>query len=143
MIPSGMTDDEDHLVLRVRGGELAEQGSWIYAWLRAGGERPVVYVGATALHPATRAWLHLNHTEPDIGRVAAGYPDAAREDLDVVAVRVPDAVDRRDAKRAAIALLAQQGLLSERYFGDAPTAADPAVVPAAERLVSLIAARAG
>jgi hypothetical protein len=65
------------------------------------------------------------------------------EDLDVVAVRVPDGVDRPDAKRAAIVLLAQQGLLSERYFGDAPTAADAPAVPAAERLVSLIAARAG
>jgi hypothetical protein len=137
------TDGEDHVVLRVRSGELAEQGSWIYAWLRLGGERPVVYVGATALDPATRAWLHLNHAEPEIGRVAAGYPDAAHDDLDVVAVRVPDGVDRPDAKRAAIALLEQRGLLSERYFGDAPTAADAAAVPAAERLVSLIAARAG
>ena len=58
-------------------------------------------------------------------------------------MRVPDGVDRPDAKRAAIALLAQRGLLSERYFGDAPGPIDAAAVPAAERLVSLVAARAG
>ena len=67
-------DDNSALVLRVRAGELEAQGSWIYAWLRVGAERPVVYVGATGLHPATRAWLHLHHEDPDVGRVAAAYP---------------------------------------------------------------------
>jgi hypothetical protein len=142
MIRSGMSDDDERLVLHVRGGELVEQAAWIYAWLRPGSEQPVVYVGATGLHPATRAWLHLHHDDPEIGRVAAGYADVAADDLDVVAVRVPDDLDRQHAKRAAIAALAARGFLSERYFGEAPESA-ATTVPAAERLVSAIAARAG
>src|SRR4051812_44484179 len=41
------------------------------------GERGVVYVGATGLHPAARAWLHLHDPDPEVGRAAALHPDAA------------------------------------------------------------------
>ena len=62
-------------VLRVRGGELAGTGSWVYVWLRAGErDHPVVYVGGTGLPPAVRTWLHLHDSDPDVGRLAARYP---------------------------------------------------------------------
>jgi len=137
-------DDDSALVLRIRAGELEAQGSWIYAWLQVGAERPVVYVGATGLHPATRAWLHLHHEDPNVGRVAAAYPGAPTEALDVVAVSVPDGVARQEAKRAAIAALSAQGSLSGRYVGDPPAAPETTASAAAEqagaRLVRRIAA---
>ncbi len=40
----------EFVVLRVRGGELVEQGSWVYAWV--GPERAVFHVGATGLDPS-------------------------------------------------------------------------------------------
>ena len=84
--------DEDLVVLHVHGGEITDAGSWVYAWLRVDYDRPVIYVGATGLQPGTRAWLHLHVPDPDIGRVAARYPSALDEPLEVVAVQVPEGV---------------------------------------------------
>ena len=68
------------LTLRVSGGEL-EPEPWVYAWVARDG---VVYVGATALHPATRTWLHLHDEDPDVGRMRARFPDdPPPEPLDV------------------------------------------------------------
>ena len=112
--------DADALLLRVRRGELEGAGSWIYAWLRCEGDRKVVYVGSTGLHPATRAWLHLNDPDPAIGRVAARLPGVATEPLDVLALRLPPHVSRQDAKAALIERLAELDLLSPDYAGDSP-----------------------
>jgi len=113
-------DEEVLVVFQVRDGEIAGAGSWVYAWLRVGGDRRVVYVGATALPPGARAWLHLHDPNPDIGRIAARYPAAGDEPLDVVAVQMPEGVSRQEAKRALTAHLAEEGLLSEHYVGDPP-----------------------
>ena len=86
----------DVLVLEVRLGELQGSGSWVYAWLGAEG---VVYVGATGLHPATRTWLHLTDEDPNVGRVRARYPGWDAEELDVVALRLPDEEDRQAGGR--------------------------------------------
>jgi hypothetical protein len=110
-------------VFHIRDGEVADAGSWVYAWLRVGGDRRVVYVGATGLPPGTRAWLHLHDPNPDIGRIAARYPAARNEPFDVVAVRMPDGVSRQEAKSVLTARLAEEGLLSEHYVGDPPDAA--------------------
>ena len=134
--------DEDLVVLHVHGGEITDAGSWVYAWLRVDGDRPVIYVGATGLQPGTRAWLHLHDPDPDIGRVAARYPASLDEPLEVVAVQVPEGVSRSDTKTVAIARLAEAGLLSEHYVGDSPVADLPPVAAAAgrpiERLVSYV-----
>ena len=61
------------MLLRVRGGELESGGQWVYAWLASDG---VVYVGATALHPETRTWLHLHDEDPKIGRMRARFPSS-------------------------------------------------------------------
>jgi hypothetical protein len=122
------------VVLRVREGEVAESGSWVYAWV---GREGVVYVGATALHPATRTWLHLHDEDPNVGRLRARYPDSARNELDVVALRLPEGVDRQEVKHAVVTRLGELGLLSERHVCDPPAAAPSS--PAAARLVDAVA----
>jgi hypothetical protein len=124
----------DLLVLRVRDGELAHAGSWVYAWVGASG---VVYVGATGLAPATRTWLHLHDEDPNVGRLRARYPHSATEELDVIALRLPDGVDRQEVKHAVVTRLGERGLLSERHVCDPPAARGPSA--AADRLVDAVA----
>lgn len=109
------------LTLRVRDGQL-EGEPWVYAWVGPDG---VVYVGATALHPATRTWLHLHDDDPDVGRMRARYAELASEELDVLALRLPAGVDRQQVRHGAVARLAERGLLSERHVCDQPQPADP------------------
>src|SRR5581483_7221097 len=98
-------------VLRVRDGELAGSGSWVYAWLKADRpRRPVVYVGGTALPPVVRAWLHLHDPDPDVGRMAARYAELARQPLDVLAFAVPPALARPAVRDALIASLTDRDL---------------------------------
>jgi hypothetical protein len=111
------------VVLRVKEGELESGGQWVYAWLAHDG---VVYVGATALHPETRTWLHLHDDDPNVGRMRARFPELASEELDVLAVDLPDGVDRQRIRHGAVALLAERGLLSPRSVCDPPAAAEPA-----------------
>jgi hypothetical protein len=124
----------DLLILRVRNGELADAGSWVYAWV---GDTGVVYVGATGLAPATRTWLHLHDEDPNVGRLKARYPDSATEELDVIALRLPDGVDRQEVKHAVVTRLGERGLLSERHVCDPPAAVGPSA--AADRLVDAVA----
>ena len=123
------------LTLRVRGGELAAE-PWVYAWVARDG---VVYVGATALHPATRTWLHLHDADPDVGRMRARFPDLAGEDLHVVASPLPGDVDRQRVRHGAVALLAERDLLSERHVCDPPLPAEPHAET--ERFVDALEAR--
>jgi hypothetical protein len=111
------------LVLRVREGELESAGQWVYAWLAHDG---VVYVGATALHPETRTWLHLHDDDPDVARMRARFPSHADEDLEVLAVELPEGVDRQRIRHGAATLLGERGLLSPRHVCDPPLGADPA-----------------
>lgn len=131
--------DGDLAVFHVRAGEIADAGSWIYAWLRVEGDRRVVYTGATGLPPGTRAWLHLHDPTPDVGRVAARYQAADTEPLDVIAVRMPDDVPRQVAKRGLTSRLAEEGLLSERYVGDAPEDGLPTPLNAATQIEQILA----
>lgn len=123
------------LTLRVRGGEL-EAEPWVYAWVAHDG---IVYVGATALHPATRTWLHLHDEDPDVGRMRARYRELAGEDLDVVALSLPGDVDRQRVRHGAVALLAERGRLSERHVCDPPLPAEPH--PETDRFVEALEAR--
>jgi hypothetical protein len=125
------------LTLRVRSGEL-EQEPWVYAWL---GQEGVVYVGATALHPATRTWLHLHDEDPNVGRMRARYPELANEELEVVAARLPADVDRQQVRHGAVALLAERGLLSERHVCDPQLEAAPH--PETDAFVAAVAERLG
>ena len=122
--------------LRVRDGELESAGRWVYAWLAPDG---VVYVGATALDPETRTWLHLHHEDPQIGRMRARYGSLAEDELDVVALQLGADVDRQRVRHGAVRLLAERGLLSERHVCDPPLEAEP--TPEAEELVAEVARR--
>jgi hypothetical protein len=121
--------------LRVRGGELESGGQWVYGWIAPDG---VVYVGATALHPETRTWLHLHHEDPEIGRVRARFAGWETEELDVVAVELDAAVDRQLARHGAVRLLESRRLLSPRHVCDPPRDVPP--TGDAERLVDALAA---
>jgi hypothetical protein len=111
-------------VLRVRDGGLADSGSWIYAWWRTRDLR-VIYVGSTGLPPCVRTWLHLNDPDPAIGRVAALYPAAATEPLDVLFLQLSPSAPRQAAKLALIHELQIHTMLADDYFGDLPPAAAP------------------
>ena len=122
------------MLLHVRSGELQTAGQWVYAWLARDG---VVYVGATALHPATRTWLHLHDDDPDVGRMRARFGELAAEDLDVLAVELAEDVDRQQVRHGGVALLAERGLLSERNVCDPPLPAEPH--PATDAFVDALA----
>jgi hypothetical protein len=125
------------MLLRVRAGELESGRQWVYAWLARDG---VVYVGATALHPATRTWLHLHDEDPDVGRMRERYSELADEELDVLALPLPPEIDRQQVRHGAVTLFAERGLLSDRHVCDPalptePTAqADELVAGVEERL---------
>ena len=121
------------MLLHVRAGELESGKQWVYAWLADDG---VVYVGATALHPETRTWLHLHHDDPAIGRMRARFPELAAEDFDVVAVELPNGVDRQQVRHGAVRELGARGLLSERQVCDPPLETAPS--PETERFVAAI-----
>ncbi|MBA2319331.1 MAG: hypothetical protein H0V93_16365 [Euzebyales bacterium] len=110
-------------VLHVRDGQIVGDGSWVYAWLLPGTPRPVVYVGATGLDPALRTWLHLNHDDPEVGRVAARYPSSGGQldtPFDVLAFDVPVGALRSEVKTCLISRLSAENLLAPTYIGDPP-----------------------
>ena len=127
----------EFIVVRVRDGKIAEDGSWVYVWVDDAGL--VVYVGATGLDPRTRIWLHLHDPDPDVGRIAARFGRLAESQLDVLAMAVPDELSRADVRDALGALLADEGLLAEDAITDhlqlalAPT---PETLDVAERFVA-------
>jgi hypothetical protein len=102
----------EFLVVNVRDGEIADAGSWVYAWLECAADFAVVYVGATGLDPSTRMWLHLNDPDPDVGRMAARFERLATTELDVLAMRVPNEISRADVRDAIGARLEADGLLA-------------------------------
>jgi hypothetical protein len=102
----------EFLVLPVRDGELAGGGNWVYAWLERSADFAVVYVGATGLEPATRTWLHLHDSDPDVGRMRARFERVSAAELDVVAMRVPEEVSRADVRDVLGVRLEEEGLLS-------------------------------
>jgi len=108
--------ESEFVVLPVREGELANAGNWVYAWVDQAGL--VVYVGATALDPHTRVWLHLHDPDPDIGRMAARFGRLAESELDILAMSVPDGVSRADVRDALGARLADEGLLADDAITD-------------------------
>ncbi len=110
------------VVLRVRAGELEAGGQWVYAWIAHDG---VVYVGATTLHPETRTWLHLHDDDPNVGRMRARFAALAHEELDVLALELPDEVDRQQVRHGAVTTLGERGLLSPRHVNDPVLATEP------------------
>ncbi|TWP36072.1 hypothetical protein [Leekyejoonella antrihumi] len=106
------------LTIEVRDGTIDMSESWVYVWRsRSQPGSPIVYVGSTGMPPVLRTWLHLNHEDPDVGRVGQGYPDINEESLTVLAFRLDNDVDRQTVKHALIAALARDGRLGQTYIG--------------------------
>jgi hypothetical protein len=127
----------EFVVLRVRGGELTDEGNWVYVWIDQTGL--VVYVGATGLDPHTRVWLHLHDPDPEVGRMAARFGRLAESELDVLAMSVPGGVSRADVRDALGVLLADEGLLAEDAITDhlqLPLASSAETLELVERFVA-------
>ena len=108
--------ESEFVVLRVRGGDLADAGDWVYTWIEETGL--VVYVGATGLDPHTRIWLHVHHDDPEIGRMAARLSRLPSSELDVLAMMIPEEVSRADVRDVLGARLADEGLLADDAITD-------------------------
>jgi hypothetical protein len=124
------------LELRVRDGELEPGGQWVYAWLADDG---VVYVGATALHPETRTWLHLHHADAEVGRLRARFPALGETELVVLALPLPPDADRQRVRHGAVRQLETRGLLSARHVCDPTPEVEPP--PEAGELLTAVARR--
>lgn len=126
------------VILRVKEGELESGARWVYAWIAHDG---VVYVGATTLHPETRTWLHLHDDDPNVGRMRARFAELAGEELDVLALELPDEVDRQQVRHGAVTILGERGLLSPRHVNDPVLAKEPH--PETDRFVTALAEHLG
>ena len=62
---------------------------------------------------------------------AARFPELASEELDVLALELPEGVDRQRVRHGAVPLLAECGLLSPRQVCDPPLEAEPRRTPTA------------
>ncbi len=126
----------------VQSGEIVQTASWVYVWLAGNSDRRAIYVGATGMNPSTRAWLHLHHDDPEIGRILARYPAAKAEALAVFAVQLPDHISRQEMRAAVTARLRDEGLLSTRYVGDPPDTdihLEPEAAPYVDQLAAAVA----
>jgi hypothetical protein len=112
--------------LAIRDGELAAEGSWVYAWQRPGSGE-VLYVGATGLDPTVRCWLHLHDEDPQVGRVRSHRPEALTGAVTVRAFRLDPTVDRR-AVKAAVRRLLETPRKRSGIDDDATAAAADAIV---------------
>lgn len=90
----------------VDAGVFDDASSWVYVWRTEDGE--VAYVGATWMPPKVRAWLHVHHDDPDIGRIRAHHPELVDQHIEVVAFEVPGWIPRQDVKAALTAILAAE-----------------------------------
>ena len=94
------------------------------------------------MDPSTRAWLHLHHEDPEIGRILARYPATRTEAFAVFALQLPDNISRHAVRSALTARLSNDDLLSERFVGDPPDAAldvEPEALPYVDQLAAAIA----
>jgi hypothetical protein len=107
--------DTEFVLVGVRGGELGEE-NWVYTWIDAAGA--VVYVGATGLDPTTRVWLHLHDPDPEVGRMSARFERLRETQLEVLAMRIPDALSRAEVRDVLGERLREEGLLGEDAITD-------------------------
>jgi hypothetical protein len=94
----------DVVDLAIRDGDF-EHASWVYAWLDGADPPRVVYVGATWLPPAARAFLHLHDPDPSVGRIRAEHPELLDGRASVRAFRIAPELDRHAVRSAVVGLL--------------------------------------
>jgi hypothetical protein len=116
-----MSENLGTQIIRIEKREVVPDESWVYVWVRDD-TNATVYVGATGVAPALRSWLHLNHEDPDIGRIAKQYPGVGgdlTEHFTVIAFPVDQTIDRQDVKRYLEGALSESSALDDHYI-DAP-----------------------
>ncbi|HEY1014720.1 MAG TPA: hypothetical protein VGE07_18560 [Herpetosiphonaceae bacterium] len=112
---------DDVVEVTVRDGHATLDRAFVYCWFHPA-DGSIMFVGATWLHPAARAELHLHGNDPAARIVGAQLeplgisPDAP---LRMLAFPVPAALDRQAARMDLIAALGREGLLAASYFGPA------------------------
>lgn len=122
---------DEMIEVLVRDGHVTLNQAFVYCWLHPR-DQTIMFVGATWLHPAARAELHLHGDDPAARIVGAHLeplgisPD---EPLRMLAFPAPAGLDRQAARLDLIAALARDGLLAGGYFG--PPAESPPADPAA------------
>jgi hypothetical protein len=94
----------DVVDLAIEDGEF-ERASWVYVWLDDAAPARVVYVGATWLPPAARAFLHLHDPDPSIGRIRVEHPELLDGRAAVRAFRIDPELDRHMVKAMVMARL--------------------------------------
>ena len=135
-------EEHEFVVVRVDEGEVAGE-NWVYTWIDA--DR-VVYVGATGLDPRTRVWLHLNDPDPDVGRIRARFDGLSTATLEVLAMRVPEAIPRAEVRDVLGARLAEEGLLRADAITDhlqLPLESSPETYEVVERYVARLRSHLG
>jgi hypothetical protein len=118
-----MSDSCGAQVFHMENREVVPNESWVYVWVRDG-TNAIVYVGATGVAPALRSWLHLNHEEPSVGRIAAKYPEVGgdlSEHFTVIAFPVDQTVERIDVKQFLETALSEASALDVQYVGEPPS----------------------
>jgi drug/metabolite transporter superfamily protein YnfA len=118
-----MSDSCGAQVIHMENREVVANESWVYVWVRDE-TNAIVYVGATGVAPALRSWLHLNHEEPAVGRIAAKYPEVGgdlSEHFTVIAFLVDQTIDRQDVKRYLEGALSESSALDDHYIVAPPS----------------------
>ena len=114
------------VVVSVRDLDIVPEESWTYIWVRSL-TKSVIYVGATGVHPSLRTWLHLNHTNPDIARVAQRFTDAGgdiTEEFFVVAYAGPPRLSRAEVRDAVVDALLPTLILDASFADDCPKSSE-------------------
>jgi hypothetical protein len=115
-----MSESRGTQIIHIEKREVVPNGSWVYVWVRDE-THAIVYVGATGVEPALRSWLHLNHEDSDIGRIAKKYPRVGgdlSEHFTVIAFPVDQTIDRQDVKRYLEGALSESSALDDQYIGE-------------------------
>ncbi|MDP3891249.1 hypothetical protein [Nocardioides sp.] len=102
------------LEFTIRDGHPIDGPGWVYVWLLDG---RVLYVGATWVHPAARAELHLSNENADPRSVAIRKRLAAPGGTPPTIIGLPVSADadRQALKHALIAACRDRGWLSQEF----------------------------
>lgn len=118
-----MSDRRGAQIIHVENRQVVPNESWVYVWIRDE-TNAIVYVGATGVAPALRSWLHLNHEEPDVGRIAKRYQEVGgnpSERFTVIAFPVDQTIDRHRVKQYLESALCEASALDGQYVGEPPS----------------------
>ena len=115
------------LTLKIKKGHVTLEKQYVYCWFQESASQ-TFYVGATWIHPAARAALHLHASDDDARIVGIKLEEqgiSLNEPMLILAFALPGGLNRKEAKVALISSLAEQNLLSSNYFGLPPGSSSP------------------